>query len=113
MNLIWGQLSSNIINYITITLQLSGLHYITSIFKCKRLNYNYFVNVIDYITDYIYCHDNQYIGALCYFVSCASVQYLLFFLMYFLLGMYSDSENLKICIISQSKYENYILNLCK
>jgi hypothetical protein len=36
-------------------------HYITitSIFKCNRLRYNYFVNVIDYITDYIWCYDNQ------------------------------------------------------
>ena len=51
----WGQLLSNVIDYITITLQFSLLHYImiTSIFKCNRLNYNYFVNVIDYITDYI------------------------------------------------------------
>ena len=51
----WGQLLSNVIDYITITLQFSWLHYITitSIFKCNRLNYNYFVNVIDYITDYI------------------------------------------------------------
>jgi len=39
----WGQLLSNVIDYITIT----------SIFKCNRLNYNHFVNVIDYITDYI------------------------------------------------------------
>ena len=52
----WGQLLSNVIDYITITLQFSWLHYITitSIFKCNRLNYNLFVNVIDhYITDYI------------------------------------------------------------
>jgi hypothetical protein len=51
------QLHSNVINYITITLQFSWLHYImiTSIFKCNRLNYNYFVNVIDYITD-IFIH---------------------------------------------------------
>jgi hypothetical protein len=51
----WGQLLSDVIDYITITLQFSWLHYITitSIFKCNRLNYNYFVNVIDYITDYI------------------------------------------------------------
>ena len=51
----WGQLLSNVIDYITITLQFSWLHYImiTSIFKCNRLNYNHFVNVIDYITDYI------------------------------------------------------------
>jgi hypothetical protein len=72
----WGQLHLNVIDYITITWQFSWLHYITItlIFKCNRLNYNYFVNVIDYIT-YIY---NQYISALCYFVSCASVQYLLF-----------------------------------
>ena len=51
----WGQLLSNVIDYITITLQFSGLHYITitSIIKCNQLNYNYFVNVIDYITDYI------------------------------------------------------------
>ena len=51
----WGQLLSDVIDYITITLQFSGLHYITitSIFKCNRLNYNYFVNVIDYIADYI------------------------------------------------------------
>ena len=51
----WGQLHSNVIDYITITLQFSWLHYImiTSIFKCNRSNYNYFVNVIDYITDYI------------------------------------------------------------
>jgi hypothetical protein len=44
-----------VIDYITITLQFSWLHYITitSIFKCNWLNYNYFVNVIDYITDYI------------------------------------------------------------
>jgi hypothetical protein len=50
-----GQLLSNVIDYITITLQFSWLHYImiTSIFKCDRLIYNYFVNVIDYITDYI------------------------------------------------------------
>ena len=50
----WGQLLSNVVNYITITLQFSWLHYImiTSIFKCNRLSYNYFVNVIDYITDY-------------------------------------------------------------
>ena len=27
--------------------------------KCNRLHYNYFVNVIDYITDYIWDHDNQ------------------------------------------------------
>ena len=51
----WGQLHSNVIDYITIPLQFSLLHYITitSIFKCNQLNYNYFVNVIDYITDYI------------------------------------------------------------
>jgi hypothetical protein len=51
----WGQLLSNVIDYITITFQFSWLHYITitSIFKCNRLNYNYFVNVINYITDYI------------------------------------------------------------
>jgi hypothetical protein len=51
----WGQLLSNVIYYITITLQFSWLHYITitSVFKCNRLNYNHFVNVIDYITDYI------------------------------------------------------------
>ena len=51
----WGQLHSNVIDCITITLQFLWLHYITitSIFKCNRLNYNYFVNVIDYITDYI------------------------------------------------------------
>ena len=57
----WGQLLSNVIDYITITLQFSWLHYITitSIFKCNPLHYNYFVNVIDYITDYIWCHDNQ------------------------------------------------------
>ena len=69
----WGQLLANVIDYITITLQFSWLHYITitlqfswlhyititSIFKCNRLHYNYFVNVIDYITDYIWCHDNQ------------------------------------------------------
>jgi hypothetical protein len=50
-----GQLLSDVIDYITITLQFSWLHYITitSIFKHNRLNYNYFVNVIDYITDYI------------------------------------------------------------
>jgi hypothetical protein len=55
LNQTWGQLYSNVIDYITITLQFSWLHYITitSIFKCNRLNYNYFVNVIDYITDYI------------------------------------------------------------
>ena len=55
----WGQIHSNVIDYITITLQFSWLHYImiTSIFKCNRLHYNYFVNVIDYITDYIWCHD--------------------------------------------------------
>ena len=75
----------NIINYITITLQLSGLHYITSIFKCKRLNYNYFVNVIDYITDYIYCHDIQTTNILVLYVMLSRVQYLLFFSMYFLL----------------------------
>jgi hypothetical protein len=53
--LTWGQLLSDVIDYITITLQFSWLHYITitSIFKCNQLNYNYFVNVIDYITDYI------------------------------------------------------------
>ena len=51
----WGQLLSNVIDYITITLKFSWLHYImiTSIFKCNRLNCNYFVNVINYITDYI------------------------------------------------------------
>ena len=51
----WDQLLSNVIDYITITLQFSWLYYITitSIFKCNRLNYNHFVNVIDYITDYI------------------------------------------------------------
>ena len=51
----WGQLHSNVIDYITITLQFLWLYYITitSIFKCNQLNYNYFVNVIDYITDYI------------------------------------------------------------
>ena len=51
----WGQLLSNVIDYITIPLQFSWLHYITitSIFKCNWLNYNYCVNVIDYITDYI------------------------------------------------------------
>ena len=51
----WGQLLSNVIDYITITLQFSWLHCITitSIFKCNQLNYNHFVNVIDYITDYI------------------------------------------------------------
>jgi large-conductance mechanosensitive channel len=51
----WGQLLSNVIDYITIAFQFSWLHYITitSIFKCNRLNYNHFVNVIDYITDYI------------------------------------------------------------
>ena len=50
-----GQLFSNVIDYITITMQFSWLHYITitSILKCNRLNYNYFVNVFDYITDYI------------------------------------------------------------
>ena len=55
LNQTWGQLLSNVIDYITITLQFSWLHYImiTSIFKCNQLNYNYFVNVIDYITDYI------------------------------------------------------------
>jgi hypothetical protein len=76
----WGQLHSNVIDYITITLQFSWFHYITitSIFKCNRLHYNYFVNVIDYITDYIESHDNQYISVLCYFVSCLSVQYPLF-----------------------------------
>ena len=38
----WGKLLSNVIDYITITLQFSWLHYITitSIFKCNRLNYN-------------------------------------------------------------------------
>jgi hypothetical protein len=37
----WGQLLSNVIDYITITLQFSWLHYImiTSIFKCNRLHY--------------------------------------------------------------------------
>jgi hypothetical protein len=57
----WGQLLANVIDYITINLQFSWLHYITitSIFKCNRLHYNYFVNVINYITDYIWCHDNQ------------------------------------------------------
>jgi hypothetical protein len=47
------QLLANVIDYITITLQFSWLHYITitSIFKCNRLNYNHFVNVINYITD--------------------------------------------------------------
>ena len=66
----WGQLLSNVIDYITITFQFSWLHYITitSIFKCNQLQ----------------CNDNQYINVLCYFFSCASVQYL-FFLMYFLL----------------------------
>jgi hypothetical protein len=53
----WGQLLSNVIDYITIsiTFQFSWLHYITitSIFKCNQLDYNYFVNVINYITDYI------------------------------------------------------------
>ena len=41
----WGQLLSNVIDCITIILQFSWLHYImiTSIFKCNRLNYNYFV----------------------------------------------------------------------
>jgi hypothetical protein len=49
------QWPSNVIDYITITLQFSWLHYITitAIFKCNRLNYNHFVNVIDYTTDYI------------------------------------------------------------
>ena len=48
----WGQLFSNVIDYITITFKCNRLHYITilSIFKCNRLNYNHFVNVIDYIT---------------------------------------------------------------
>jgi hypothetical protein len=41
----WGQLLSNVIDYITITSQFSWLHYITitSIFKCNRLNYNYMI----------------------------------------------------------------------
>jgi hypothetical protein len=44
------------IDYITITLQFSWLHYITitSIFKFNRLNYNHIVNVIDYTTPYIH-----------------------------------------------------------
>ena len=67
----WGQLLANVIDYITITLQFSWLHYITitSIFKCNRLHYNYFVNVIDYITDYIFdvMTTNVYSSLLCYF----------------------------------------------
>jgi hypothetical protein len=38
-NQTWGQLHSNVIDYITITLQCSWLHYITitSIFKCNQI----------------------------------------------------------------------------
>ena len=71
-------------NYMYVTITITKFHTIVCpwlIQKIKKTkvililkNYNYFVNVIDYIT-YIY---NQYISALCYFVSCASVQYLLF-----------------------------------
>ena len=100
-------------------------------FKCNRLHYNYFAifmitlhydyinfqmysiklqlhcNVIDYITDYIWCHYNQYISVLCYFVLCASVQYHFFFYV-FLTQNYELQFSFNVIITCNNK--QYIVN---